>query len=80
MPRSSAYSEHNLRRSPPRGAQVFFRNNEESHALAEIIQKNLNSHLIENSRRLAAPISRDIYLMKTLNAQPCLSNAASIQS
>ena len=56
----------------PRGAQVFFRDTEESFALAETIQKLMNYHLIPNSRRVAAPISRDIYLMKNVDCTAVL--------
>ncbi len=54
------------------GAQVFYRKTAESQALAERIQSDLNLKLLENGRRLAAPISEDIFLMKSIDCTAVL--------
>lgn len=56
----------------PRGAQVFFRDNEESRTFAELMQERLNEKLVPNGRRVAAPISRDIYIMKVIECPAVL--------
>ena len=54
------------------GAQVFYKNTEESKVLAEKIQFLLNSKLITKGRRVAAPIPDSIYLMKNANCTAVL--------
>jgi len=54
------------------GAQVFYRPTPESQTLAERIQAAINEKLIPGGRRVAAPISKDIYLMKSINCTAVL--------
>ena len=55
-----------------RGAQVFYRETASSQALAERIQTRLNTELLENGRRVAAPISKNIYLMNQIDCTAVL--------
>lgn len=48
----------------PNGAQVFYGPVSGSDQLAATIQSNLTAQLAPDNRRLAAPISEDVYLMK----------------
>lgn len=50
--------------SRPAGPQVFYADTEDSRALAELTHANLLSALSPESRRVAAPASEDIYLMR----------------
>lgn len=50
--------------SKPYGPQVFFSEITGGSDFAEIVQTNLNSSLCPENRRLAAPISEEIFLMK----------------
>lgn len=50
--------------SAPHGAQVFYGPKHGSDQLAAILQSNLAAQLAPDNRRLAAPISNDVYLMK----------------
>lgn len=50
--------------SAPHGAQVFYGSKPGSDRLAALIQSNLTAQLAPDNRRLAAPISEDVYLMK----------------
>ncbi len=54
------------------GAQVFYGNKNNSEAVANFMQSQLNATLYENSRRLAAPISDSVYLMKKVNCEAIL--------
>ena len=54
------------------GAQVFFRRDDKSKAMAEKIQAALNSKLISSGRRVASPVSEDIYIMKNINCPAVL--------
>jgi N-acetylmuramoyl-L-alanine amidase len=55
-----------------RGAQVFYRSTRESQMLAETIQERLNSCLMQEKRRVAAPIADTIYLMKNVDCPAVL--------
>lgn len=48
----------------PYGPQVFYGKNFDSEAFAVCVQNNLTTQLSPENRRLAAPISDDIFLMK----------------
>lgn len=50
----------------PHGAQVLYAATPESAAFAELLQEQLVSLLDPQNRRVAAPISEDIYLMKNI--------------
>ena len=52
--------------SQPHGAQVLYGNDDTSKALGEQMQMQLVTHLDPQNRRVAAPISKDIYLMKNI--------------
>ena len=54
------------------GAQVFYKNTDASRILAENIQSILNSKLITSGRRVAAPISDSIYLMRNADCTAVL--------
>jgi len=49
--------------SAPFGPQVFFGSNEDSIALASVAQDNLTTQLVPENRRLAAPVSENVYLL-----------------
>lgn len=48
----------------PSGCQVFYGKPEGSRELGELAHKNMTEALCPSSRRVAAPISEDIYLMR----------------
>lgn len=48
----------------PSGCQVFYGKPEGSRELGELTHKNMTEALCPSSRRVAAPISEDIYLMR----------------
>ena len=56
----------------PNGPQVFYGTEPGGEELAELIQTNLNAQLAPQNRRLAAPISDDIYLMKNAGCRAVL--------
>lgn len=47
----------------PRGPQVFFGSELGSRELAELIQGELNAQLFPENRRLAAAVSKDVYIL-----------------
>ena len=49
----------------PSGCQVLYGKPEGSRELGELTHKNLTEALCPTSRRVAAPISEDIYLMRS---------------
>lgn len=48
----------------PRGTQALYAVSDDSKLFAEILHNNLNAELYPNNRRVAAPISNTIFLMK----------------
>lgn len=54
------------------GPQVFYRETEQSRILAEKTQELLNTRLLDNGRRVAAPISKDIFLMNQIDCTAVL--------
>ena len=51
----------------PHGAQVLYAATDESAAFGELLQEQLVTLLDPQNRRVAAPISEDIYLMKNIS-------------
>ena len=51
----------------PHGAQVLYAATDESAAFGELLQEQLVTQLDPQNRRVAAPISEDIYLMKNIS-------------
>lgn len=58
--------------SSPRGPQVFYASDDVSRALAQTIQAACREHLLPESRRVAAPISRDVYIMNHVHCPAVL--------
>lgn len=56
----------------PSGTQVFFGKAETSDALALITHQNLLENLCPDNRRMAAPISKNVYLMNHVNCPAIL--------
>lgn len=56
----------------PRGPQAFFAKTSGSAELAAIVHENLKSALYPESRRVAAPISDSVYLMKKVECPAVL--------
>ena len=71
--------------SRPSGAQVLYATTDGSSELGEIAHTAITESLCPDSRRVAAPISRDIYLMRNVHCPAILvecgfiSNAAELQ-
>ncbi|MGE4353549.1 MAG: N-acetylmuramoyl-L-alanine amidase [Oscillospiraceae bacterium] len=74
IPNATLISIHqnSFKAASSHGAQVFFRDTQESRTLAETLQSFLNNQLVPNSRRVAAPISDDIYLMRSIDCTAVL--------
>ena len=62
--------------SRPKGSQVFYSAADGSRALGEIMQSNLVSGISPENRRVAAPISRKIYLMRAVKCPAVLVECA----
>lgn len=58
--------------SRPSGTQVFYAVTDGSQTLAETAHNDLSRALCPENRRVAAPISKDIYLMKNVNCTAVL--------
>ena len=56
----------------PFGPQSFYAKTESSDGLAVLIQDSMNAALCPNNRRIAMPISNDIYLMKNVKCPAVL--------
>lgn len=56
----------------PFGPQSFYSKVEGSDSLAELIQSSMNTVLCPGNRRIAMPVSKDIYLFKTVNCPAVL--------
>jgi len=56
----------------PRGSQVLYAKTEGSQTLGEIAHSNLIEQLNPDNRRVAAPISESIFLMKSVNCPAIL--------
>ena len=71
--------------SRPSGAQVLYAATDGSRELGEIAHAAITSALCPDSRRVAAPISRDIYLMRSVHCPAILvecgfiSNSAELE-
>ncbi len=57
----------------PRGPQAFYAKDERSPILAALVQENMNSALYPQNRRVAAPISNNIYLFKNISCPAVLA-------
>lgn len=64
--------QNNYPAASPHGIQVFYGTVSGSDALAEITQGNLTAQLCPGNRRVASPIDRGVYLMKTVNCTAVL--------
>ncbi len=58
--------------SKPRGAQVFYASDDLSRFLAQTIQLAFQEHLMPENRRVAAPVSRDVYIMNHVHCPAVL--------
>lgn len=55
--------QNNYPDSRPRGPQAFYGKAEGSSEFAEIVHENLTTTLLPDSRRVAAPIPKEVYIM-----------------
>lgn len=53
--------------SRPYGPQTFYNTHEPASSLGVVVQDYLNAALCPENRRLAAPVAKDIYLMKKID-------------
>ena len=56
----------------PHGSQVLYAATEGSDALGALMHENLNAYLNPENRRVAAPISEKIYLMRNVHCPAVL--------
>ena len=64
--------QNNYPAASPHGIQVFFGPVAGSDAFAQIAQGNLTAQLCPDNRRVASPIDRGVYLMKSVNCPAVL--------
>ena len=65
--------QNNYPSTQPRGPQAFYGKNVDSTELASMVQEALNSALYPGNRRVASPISGDIYLFKSISCPAVLA-------
>ena len=64
--------QNNYPAASPRGIQVFYGPAAGSDALAELTQGSLTALLCPDNRRVAAPVDKGVYLMKSVNCTAVL--------
>lgn len=64
--------QNNYPDSRPRGPQAFYGRGEGSRELAETIHNNLTAALLPDSRRVAAPVPKEVYIMSKSNCTAVL--------
>ena len=68
--------QNNYPNSSPRGPQAFYGKVPEGRVLAELIHKNMVESLYPNSRRVAAPAPKEVYIMSNAHCPAVLVECA----